>query len=118
MQASAAIATLGALAQETRLQVFRLLVECGPGGMAAGGIASEVGISPSSLTFHLQQLLHAGLVTQRRQGRQLIYAAEHNAMNALVAYLTQNCCIRAGVGPAVCGPGAIPGTSDPLPRAG
>ena len=107
MQAVAAVAALGALAQETRLQVFRLLVERGPEGLAAGVIAAEVGVPPSSLTFHLQQLLHAGLVTQRRRSRQLIYAAEHNAMNALVAYLTENCCGRGVVCAPACDPAGL-----------
>src|SRR5882757_6938384 len=87
-----AIGALGALAQETRLALFRLLVTCGPEGLPAGVIAERLGVLPSSLTFHLNQLHHAGLITQRRQSRQLIYAAEYGAMNALLAYLTENCC--------------------------
>ena len=66
----------------------------GPRGLPAGAIAERLGVAPSSLSFHLQQLLHAGLVTQRRAGRQLIYAAEYETMNALLAYLTENCCGR------------------------
>ena len=94
---SRAVAALGALAQETRLQAFRLLVEQGPEGLPAGDIAARLGVVPSSLTFHLQQLLGAGLVTQRRRGRHLFYAADHAAMTALVGYLTENCCGRASV---------------------
>ncbi len=105
MDATAAVAALGALAQDTRLQVFRLLVERGPDGLPAGTIAERVGVAPSSLTFHLQQLLHAGLVTQRRVGRQLIYAADFAAMNGLVGFLTENCC---GHGQGACLPGCAP----------
>ena len=94
---------LGALAHETRLAVFRLLVERGPDGLSAGVIADKVGLPPSSLTFHLQQLLHAGLITQRRLSRQLIYATDFQAMNAVVSYLTENCC-----GSATCAPACQP----------
>lgn len=94
MKEPQAIATLGALAQETRLQLFRLLVTCGPAGMSAGNIAERLATPPSSLSFHLQQLTHAGLITQRRLGRNLIYSAEYDAMNELLAYLTENCCGR------------------------
>ena len=80
-----AIAALGALAQETRLELFRLLVTCGPEGLPAGVIAEKLGVMPSSLSFHLQQLVHAGLITQRRLSRQLIYSAEYGTMNELMA---------------------------------
>src|SRR5439155_26037432 len=99
-----AVAALGALAQDTRLGLFRLLVTAGPAGLPAGAIAERLGVAPSSLSFHLQQLLHAGLVTQRRLGRQLIYAAEYGAMNELLAYLTENCCGRAASCMPVCNP--------------
>ena len=89
-----AVAALAALAHEHRLGLHRLLVERGPDGLAAGTIAERLGLAPSSLTFHLQHLLRAGLITQRRLGRQLIYAADFAAMNALLAYLTRNCCGR------------------------
>src|SRR5918912_2449199 len=91
MNQNQAIAALGALAQDTRLALFRLLVTAGPAGLSAGTIAEQLGVAPSSLSFHLQQLLHAGLVTQRRLSRQLIYAAEYGAMNELLAYLTEKC---------------------------
>ena len=102
MDEKRAITALGALAQETRLALFRLLVTCGPAGLPAGVIAERLGVQPSSLSFHLAQLVHAGLITQRRASRQLIYSAEYGAMNALLAYLTENCCgrdavMRAGV---------------------
>ena len=92
MDQKAALAALGALAQETRLDLFRLLVMTGPEGLPAGVIAERLGVLPSSLTFHLNQLHHAGLISQRRRSRQLIYAAEYETMNALLAYLTENCC--------------------------
>ena len=96
MNTGNAIEALAALAHEHRLAVFRLLVERGPEGLSAGEIAERVGLVPSSLTFHLQHLTRAGLLTQRRMGRQLIYAADFDAMNALVGYLTENCCSGAG----------------------
>ena len=104
MQSVQAVAALGAIAHEHRLAVFRMLVERGPEGLPAGTIAERLDVPPSSLTFHLQQLRHAGLVTQRRLGRQLIYAADFAAMNALIAYLTENCCGRG----AACAPACQP----------
>jgi DNA-binding transcriptional ArsR family regulator len=92
MQSGAAIAALAALAQEHRLAAFRALVEAGPDGLAAGAIADRVGIPASTLSFHLAQLGHAGLVSQRRVGRSLIYAADFATMAGLMAYLTENCC--------------------------
>lgn len=92
MEKKAAITALGALAQETRLDAYRLLVTQGPAGLPAGAIADRLGVLPASLTFHLKELQYAGLITQRRLGRQLIYAAEYGAMNGLLAYLTENCC--------------------------
>ena len=92
LDADLAVAALGALAHEHRLAAYRLLVEAGPDGMSAGAIAERLGLPPSSLTFHLQALLHAGLVSQRRVSRQIIYAMVPAAVNALVAYLTEHCC--------------------------
>jgi ArsR family transcriptional regulator len=83
---------LGALAHEHRLAIYRLLVERGPEGLAAGVIAGRLGIVPSSLTFHLQHLQRAGLIDQKRVSRQLIYATDFARMNALVGFLTENCC--------------------------
>ena len=101
-----AIAALGALAQETRLALFRLLVIAGPAGLPAGVIAERLRVLPSSLSFHLAQLVHAGLITQRRLSRRLIYSAEYGAMNALLVYLTENCCGRDAVCAPVCDPAA------------
>ena len=104
MDRKAAIAALGALAQETRLDVFRLLVTIGPAGLPAGVIAERLGVLPSSLTFHLNLLHRAGLVSQTRQSRQLIYAAEYAAMTELLTYLTENCCGAGQSCAAVCNP--------------
>lgn len=92
MQADEVIRALGALAQEHRLAVYRLLVQAGPEGMAAGALSQALGIAGSSMSFHLAQLANAGLVSQRRQGRSIIYAADYAAMNGLMAYMTENCC--------------------------
>jgi len=86
------IEALGALAHEHRLAIFRLLVERGPEGLAAGTIAERIGLVPSSLTFHLQNLQKARLIKQRRESRHLYYSADFEAMNVLVSYLTENCC--------------------------
>jgi len=99
MKTGDAIAALGSLAQETRLSVYRLLVKRGPEGLPAGAIAEALEVPASSLSFHLHQLMHAGLITQERQSRQLIYAASYDRMNALVAYLTENCCGGASCAP-------------------
>ena len=99
MQAETVIRALGALAQEHRLATFRLLVEAGPDGMAAGALAEALGLPASSMSFHLAQLSHAGLVTQRRQSRSIIYAADYAAMGALMGYLTENCCGGASCAP-------------------
>jgi ArsR family transcriptional regulator len=92
MNASAAIDTLSALAQDHRLALFRLLVQAGEQGMAAGGIAEALEVPNSSLSFHLAQLSRAGLITRERRHRSLIYRANYPAMNALVGYLMENCC--------------------------
>ena len=92
MKKPQAIAGLAALAQENRLDTFRLLVQAGPEGMPAGEVAARLSISPNNLTFHFDKLREAGLVTVRREGRSMIYAARYDAMNALLGYLTENCC--------------------------
>lgn len=107
MDKQGALAALGALAQETRLDVYRLLVTQGPEGLPAGLIADRLGVLPASLTFHLKELQHAGLITQRRLGRQLIYAAEYGAMNGLLTYLTENCCGRGNASAVLCAPSGI-----------
>jgi len=105
MKADSAILALGALAQEHRLALFRLLVRAGDRGLAAGAIADELGIPNSSLSFHLAQLRTAGLIIQQRQHRSLIYRANYPAMNALVGYLMENCCAGTDCGPdAACEP--------------
>src|ERR1700676_2899571 len=86
------LAALAALAQDNRLDVFRLLVEAGPEGMPAGNVAATLKIAPNTLTFHFDRLREAGLVTVRRDGRSMIYAAQFDRMNALIGYLTENCC--------------------------
>jgi len=105
MSAKQVVAALAALGQETRLEVFRLLVQRGPDGLPAGAIAQALDLPPSSLTFHLQQLTHAGLITQRRLSRQMIYAADFAAMNTIMFYLTENCC---GGNAALCAPQCKP----------
>jgi len=92
METKDAVAALAALAQGSRLDLFRLLVQTGPDGMAAGDIAERLQISPATLSFHLAQLRHAGLLAMRRDGRSLIYSADYDGMNELMSFLTENCC--------------------------
>lgn len=92
MQADHVIRALSALAQEHRLAAFRLLVQAGEQGLAAGVLAEKLDVPPSSMSFHLAQLANAGLVTQRRESRSIIYSADYAAMNGLMGYLTENCC--------------------------
>ena len=98
MHAVAAIEALSALAQEHRLALFRLLVQAGEQGMAAGAIADALGVPNSSLSFHLAQLNRVGLISQERRHRSLIYRANYEEMNALVGYLMENCCAGADCG--------------------
>jgi ArsR family transcriptional regulator len=100
MESTSAVRSLAALAQGTRLDVFRLLVQQGPSGMAAGEIAERLALAPATLSFHLKELSHADLVTSRQDGRFNFYSANFTAMNELLAYLTENCCVTD------CGPGA------------
>jgi DNA-binding transcriptional ArsR family regulator len=104
METSEAAAALAALAQDNRLDVFRLLVQAGPEGVAAGHIADKLGVAPNTLTFHLDRLRFAGLIAVRRDGRSMIYAARFERMNALVSFLTENCCQGAS---AACAPVAL-----------
>jgi ArsR family transcriptional regulator, arsenate/arsenite/antimonite-responsive transcriptional repressor len=92
MEQSEAVAALAALAQDNRLDVYRLLVQAGPTGMPAGNVASALKLAPNTLTFHFDRLRQAGLVTVRRAGRSMIYAARYDVMNDLLGYLTENCC--------------------------
>ncbi|MBX9775249.1 MAG: helix-turn-helix domain-containing protein [Xanthobacteraceae bacterium] len=92
-----AVAALAALAQENRLDVYRLLVQTGHEGMAAGAIAETLKLAPNTLTFHFDRLRQAGLVTVRREGRSMIYAAQFETMNSLLGFLTENCCNGASV---------------------
>ena len=92
MESDQVVKALGALAQPVRLQVFRALVVAGPGGMTPGTMAEGLDIPANTLSFHLKELSHAGLVTQERASRNIIYRAAYDRMNALLAYLTENCC--------------------------
>lgn len=96
-----AVSALSALAQNNRLDVFRLLVQAGPEGMPAGAIAEALDLAPNTLTFHFDRLRMAGLVTVRREGRSMIYAAQFDVMNALLGFLTDNCCGGVSCAPAV-----------------
>jgi ArsR family transcriptional regulator, arsenate/arsenite/antimonite-responsive transcriptional repressor len=104
MEKTGAVAALAALAQENRLDVFRLLVQAGPEGLAAGAVAEKLALAPNTLSFHFDRLRNAGLVTCTRNGRSLIYAARYETMNGLLGYLTENCCggVPADCAPAVC----------------
>jgi DNA-binding transcriptional ArsR family regulator len=99
MEKSNAVAALAALAQDNRLDVYRLLVQAGPDGLPAGQVAAALGLAPNTLTFHFDRLRVAGLVSVRRDGRSMIYAAQYDTMNALLGYLTDNCCKGA---PDIC----------------
>lgn len=113
MEKSDAVAALAALAQDNRLDVFRLLVRAGREGIAAGKVASVLGIPPNTLSFHFDRLRQAGLVAVRRESRSMIYMAQFDAMNALLGFLTENCC--AGVSED-CGPACAP-ASKPKSRS-
>jgi DNA-binding transcriptional ArsR family regulator len=101
MEKTDAVTALAALAQDSRLDVFRLLVQAGPEGMPAGAVADALDLAPNTLTFHFDRLRTAGLVTSRREGRSIIYAAEFDRMNALLGFLTDNCCGGVSCTPAV-----------------
>lgn len=92
MKSDEAVAALGALAQETRLSIFRLLVQAGPEGVAAGRIGETLDVAPATLSFHLKELAHAGLVSSRQDGRFIYYAADFERMAGLMIFLTHNCC--------------------------
>jgi DNA-binding transcriptional ArsR family regulator len=101
MEKTDAVTALAALAQDSRLDVFRLLVQAGPQGMPAGAVAAALDLAPNTLTFHFDRLRTAGLVTSRREGRSIIYAAEFDRMNTLLGFLTDNCCGGVSCTPAV-----------------
>lgn len=109
LDADDAVTALAALAHPHRLAAYRLLVQAGPDGLSAGVIATRLDLPPSSLTFHLQQLCVAGLASRRRASRMIFYAADYTAMNALVSYLTENCCGTA----ATCAPACDPAAAAP-----
>jgi DNA-binding transcriptional ArsR family regulator len=113
-----AVARLAALAQETPLALFRLLVEAGPAGMPAGVIAERLGVAAPTLSFHLKELTHAGLIRALQQGRYVIYSADFGAMNALLAYLSENCCrTRCDPACAPCPPTVDSGAARTVERA-
>jgi DNA-binding transcriptional ArsR family regulator len=117
VETTQALEALAALAQETRLKVYRLLVEAGPEGLSAGRIGQELDLPPATLSFHLAHLARAGLAKSRQEGRFIIYAADFQNMNALIGYLTENCCGGQSCAPAV-KPIAMKGkTHEALPRA-
>ena len=101
MEKTDAVTALAALAQDNRLEMFRLLVQAGPDGMPAGAVAEALGLAPNTLTFHFDRLRMAGLVTVRREGRSMIYAAQFDTMNGLLGFLTENCCGGVSCAPAV-----------------
>jgi ArsR family transcriptional regulator, arsenate/arsenite/antimonite-responsive transcriptional repressor len=115
MEKKAALLALAALAQESRLDIYRLLVQAGPGGLPVGQIGEQLGLPSATLAFHLKELKNAGLATCTRSGRSLIYAAEYSAMNELLFYLTENCCGRPNSG---CVPVCLPEANcQPAPSA-
>ena len=105
MEFKQAVRALAALAQETRLAVFRLLVQAGPTGLSVGEIGEAVKAAPATLSFHLKELTHAGLIEPRQAGRFIYYAASFQSMNELLGFLTENCCVRDGV---TCEPACAP----------
>ena len=109
METTQAIQALSALAQESRLAIFRLLVQAGPAGLAAGTIGEKLDLPPATLSFHLAGLTRAGLAQSRQEGRFVIYSASFENMNALVAFLTENCCSGAACAPAACQPETMKG---------
>lgn len=114
METKAAVTALAALAQDSRLAIFRTLVQAGPAGLAAGKIGELTGIAPSSLSFHLKELAHAGMVDSQQAGRFVIYTANFETMNALLGFLTENCCGGNPCSP-VCSPACEPETTDKAP---
>ena len=114
LDAARAVGALAALAQSTRLSIFRLLVEHAPGGLTPGAIAGALDLAPATLSFHLKELANAGLVADQREGRHIRYRADVAAMNALVGYLTDHCCRATGRAVDACGPGCAPAARGPV----
>jgi DNA-binding transcriptional ArsR family regulator len=108
MDSTATVRALAALAQETRLAVFRLLVEQGPAGLTPGVIADKLDLAPATLSFHLKELAHADLIRARQESRFIHYSADFEAMNGLVGYLTENCCRASGSCEVACAPECAP----------
>jgi DNA-binding transcriptional ArsR family regulator len=115
METSQALQSLSALAQESRLAIFRLLVQAGPQGLAAGAIGEKLDLPPATLSFHLAGLSRAGLAQGRQEGRFVIYSAGFENMNGLVAFLTENCCGGAACAPAACQPATTKGNEHETP---
>ncbi len=109
METMQAVQSLGALAQGSRLSIFRLLVQAGPGGMAAGRIGEKLDLPPATLSFHLAGLTRAGLARSRQEGRFVIYSADFGSINSLVDFLTENCCGGQSCAPASCQPEPMKG---------
>ena len=112
METKQAVQSLSALAQESRLAIFRLLVQAGPAGLAAGAIGEKLDLAPATLSFHLAGLTRAGLTQSRQDGRFVIYSANFENMNGLVAFLTENCCCAATCEPAACQPDTTKGNEN------
>ncbi|HXU53254.1 MAG TPA: metalloregulator ArsR/SmtB family transcription factor [Casimicrobiaceae bacterium] len=108
MKAAQAVIALAALAQDTRLAIYRLLVQAGDGGKSAGAIAERLGLPGATLSFHLKELAHAGLIDARQHGRFIFYSANYARMNGLIDYLTENCCEGEGCVTRGCDPPAKP----------
>ena len=117
METKRVLNALAALSQEHRLAVFRLLVEHAPEGLSAGVIAERLSLAPATLSFHLKELSHAGLIASRQDGRFIWYRADLRTMNGLVGYLTENCCRSSAVCDAACLPAGAPRpVAVPLPK--
>lgn len=118
METKNTIAALAALAQETRLAIFRLLVETGPQGLAVGAIAEKLGLANATLSFHLKELTNAGLTIATPNGRSIVYSADFETMNGLIAYLTENCCAGSSCSPSIaaCTPVSVQKKSPSIPK--